>query len=146
VKGITTNNAIQTFCRNVLGGFASSRFHRPPSGLGLSPLSISCIKTIRKIEEKVRMWDIVPRMDLLMDVEDNEAYLAAKEGDVYVILFTNGGEVTLDLRGHDNRFSINWISVDNPEWIKHGYIDGNGLVKIKADSFKTCFAVIEVVR
>lgn len=130
----------------MLGGFASARFHRPPSGLGLSPLAINCIKTVRAIEKKVKMWDIAPRMDLLMDVKDNEAYLAAKEGEVYVILFTNGGEATLDLRGHDNRFSINWISVDNPEWIQPGYIDGNGLVKIKTDSLKTCFAVIKAVR
>ncbi|GAI10408.1 unnamed protein product, partial [marine sediment metagenome] len=34
-RGITTEHAVQTFFRNVLGGFASSRFHRPPSGLGL---------------------------------------------------------------------------------------------------------------
>ncbi len=145
-RGINTDHAVQTFCRNVLGGFASARFHRPPSGLGLSPLSINCIKTIRKIEEKVRMWDIVPRMDLLMDAEDNEAYLAAKEGEVYVVLFTNGGEATLDLRGHNKRFSIDRISVDNPEWIKAGFVEGNSLVKIDAGTLKTCFAVIQALK
>src|SRR3546814_4965363 len=38
-RGINQEHAVQTFFRNILGGFAGSRFHRPPSGLGLSPRS-----------------------------------------------------------------------------------------------------------
>jgi hypothetical protein len=114
-RGITTEHAVQTFCRNVLGGFASSRFHRPPSGLGLSQTSINCIKTIRKIEEKVKIWDIMPRMDLLKSDADNFAYLSAQEREVYVIYFTGTGKTSLDLgevgqppRGLDGRLELPW--------------------------------------
>src|SRR3546814_15038817 len=64
-RGINQEHAVQTFFRNILGGFAGSRFHRPPSGLGLSPLSASCIQTMRKIEDIVKMWNMAPHMELL---------------------------------------------------------------------------------
>jgi hypothetical protein len=40
-RGMTTEHAVQTFFRNIIGGFASSRFHRPPHGLGLSELQLT---------------------------------------------------------------------------------------------------------
>jgi len=131
-RGITTRHGVETFCRNILGGFASSRFHRPPSGLGLSQMSINCIKTIRMIEEKVKFWDIRPRMDLLEDATDNKAYLAAKEGEAYVIFFTGGGEISLNLTHTKNSFLLWQTEINNPGWSDPVEITGGGIRKISS--------------
>ena len=116
-RGITTEHAVNTFFRNILGGFASSRFHRPPSGLGLSNISTKCIQMIREIETIVKFWDIVPRMDLLTIEEDSEVYLSAREGEYYVIYFVKGGVVKLDLSKYNRSFNLRWfnLSEDKPE-------------------------------
>lgn len=142
-RGITTEHAVQTFCRNILGGFASSRFHRPPSGLGLSQTSINCIRAVRKIEEKVRLWDIVPRMDLIKADTVNMAYLAARHGEVYVIYFTGIGKVNLDLTGNAVTFKIEWIPVETAEWSNPGTIIGGGWSEIESAFTGSCFAVLK---
>jgi len=141
-RGITTDHAVQTFCRNVIGGFASSRFHRPPSGLGLSQTSVNCIQTIRKIEEKVKMWEIVPRMDLLKNTEDNMAYLSALEGKYYVIYFSNAGKVAVDMSNTEGQFNLEWISVEDAQWGKPVAIKAGGLISIEAEDSGSCFAVL----
>jgi hypothetical protein len=142
-RGITTEHAVQTFCRNVLGGFASSRFHRPPSGLGLSQTSINCIKTIRKIEEKVKMWDIVPRMDLLKSDADNFAYVSAREREVYVVYFTGKGKISLDLGTNAGSYKIEWIPIESAEWNSPGLIDDSGWIELESEFSGGCFAVLK---
>ncbi len=141
-RGSNSEHAIQTFFRNITGGFASSRFHRPPWGLGLSQTTMNCIKTIRKIEEQVKMWDIVPRMDLLKMYEKNQAYLAAKEGEYYLVYFTRSGNVKLDLSQHDNTFIIKWINIENAEWEKMDEITGGRMVDLDAIDENGSFAVL----
>jgi hypothetical protein len=141
-RGMTTEHAVQTFFRNVLGGFASNRFHRPSHGLGLSEPSINSIKTIRKIEEHVKMWDIAPRMDLLVGAEDNLAYAAAKEGESYLIYFPKNGKVKLNLAGHNHGFSLRWINVDTAEWAKTAEIKGGSSIDLEAVNENGSIAVL----
>lgn len=143
-RGINTEHAVQTFFRNVLGGFASSRFQRPsPNGLGFSQTSINCIKTIRKIETMVKMWDIIPRMDLLKIKDENQAYLAAKEGEYYLVYFTRPGNVKLDLGKNDNTFVVKWINIENAEWGKTDEIKGGQMVDLEAINVNGSFAVLK---
>lgn len=142
-RGITTEHAIQTFFRNVLGGFASSRFHRPPSGLGLSQASINCIRTVRKAESLVKMWDIVPRMDLLVTKENNQAYLAARVGKAYVIYFTGPWKCSLDLTGHDKSFTARWINIETGEWEQTEKLKGGEPIEIQSTLRKGAFVVIK---
>ena len=141
-RGITTDHAVQTFFRNILGGFASSRFHRPPAGQGLNQLAINSIQTIRKIEEHVKMWEISPRMDLLDSPEDNLAYLSAREGEKYVIYFTGPGSVNLDLRGHNREFVVHRIPVEDAEWGSSETITGGGITELKAEGDRGSFIVL----
>ena len=141
-RGITSEHAIQTFFRNLTGGFASSRFHRPPSGLGLSDPSIHAIKTIRKIEGHVRFWNVIPRMDLLKDVEQNEAYLAAREGESYLVYFTKGGSVSLDLRGHRGKLRLKWITIRDSSWSKTRTLKGGAVVSLEAPHAEGCVGVL----
>ena len=145
-RGMTTRHSVQTFYRNILGGFASSRFHRPPAGQGLNNYSINCIKTIRKIEEYVKFWDIVPRMDLLNVKDDNLAYLSAREGEEYVVYFTGVGSVELDLTGFDHLFTVRWIDAGNALWSEPFDINGGTVVELNAVYENGSIALIKRAR
>ena len=104
-------DGVERFWRNILGGSASSRFHRPDSGNGLNDFAQGSIKAARILESLIKFWDITPQMGLLSDREPNEAYLAAKPGQSYALYFTDGGSVGLDLSDAKGPFEMTWISV-----------------------------------
>ncbi len=123
-------DGIERFWRNMIGGCASARFHRPTSGNGLNSLAKASLKAARKMESMIRMWDVTPQMHLLSDREDNEAYLAAKEGEQYAIYFPKGGSVGLDLSACKGDLRLKWISVSAGEWGDEIGIAGGDVVTI----------------
>jgi hypothetical protein len=141
-RGITTEHAVNTFFRNLLGGFASSRFHRPPHGLGLSNISIKCIQTIREIETIVKFWDIVPRMDLLTIEGDSEVYLSALEGEYYIIYFVKGGKVKLDLSKYERSFKTRWFNISEDKTEEKSQINGGTIAEIVAVSESGSIVII----
>jgi len=104
-------DGVERFWRNILGGSASARFHRPDAGNGLNDFAKASIKAARLLESRIKLWDTTPQMGLLSDRESNEAYLAAKPGESYALYFTDGGSVGLDLSGARGAFDVTWISV-----------------------------------
>jgi len=104
-------DGVERFWRDILGGSASARFHRPDAGNGLNDFAQGSIKAARLLEGLIKFWEITPQMGLLSDRESNEAYLAAKPGERYALYFTNGGSVGLDLSGATGSFDVTWISV-----------------------------------
>ena len=112
----TPKDGVERFWRNLIAGAASCRFHRPGAGIGLNDISQACIRSARKVETLVKFWDVGPHMELLGSRESNEAYLAAKPGEQYVLFFTDGGSVELDLTGHDLTFRGKWINISTGEW------------------------------
>ena len=141
-RGINTEHAVQTFFRNILGGYATSRFHRPPHGLGLSQTSINCLRSVRMIEELVKFWDLNPAMDLILNNEENLAYIAAKDKDTFVIYFTKPGRVQLDLRDVNKDFKIRWINISSGVMGEAGKIKGGGVVEIESPDSQGSIAVI----
>jgi hypothetical protein len=77
----------------------------------LNDYAKASIKAARLVERSVKFWDVTPQMDLLSGRESNEAYLAAKPGEAYVLYFTDGGYVELDLSDAAGPFEVTWISV-----------------------------------
>ena len=142
-RGIDEKHAVNTFFRNLIGGFASSRFHRPIHGLGLSKTSISCMKTAREIERIVKFWEIEARMDLLSDNKMDESYIAAKEGKYYVIYFTGNGNVKLDLSNQKGRFILKWIDISTAKWIDQEEIKAGSKIDIHAQTENGSIAVIQ---
>jgi hypothetical protein len=138
-RGISSSHAIETFFRNILGGFATSRFHRPPHGLSLSPQSSAAIQTIRKIEEKVQFWEVEPMMELLKNREDNEAYLVGKEGEKYLIYFPSSGEVEVRLQGS---YDLHWIDVTDGQWKQEEEVEANGGLSLSPPGQKGHIAVL----
>lgn len=141
-RGITTNHAITTVCRNIMGGFASSRFHRPDQGLGLSDASLNCIKTIREIEKYIKIWDLNTIIDLTLD-QGNEAYLRAKEGEKYLVYLPEGGKVNLNLKNDCNdKYILKWIGTDDAKWREETTIQGGAIVELDSQCNKSCFGLL----
>ena len=92
-------DGVERFWRDILGGSASARFHRPDGGNGLNDWAKGAIRAARILESKIKFWDVTPHLELLSDRESDEAYLAARPGESYALYFTDGGSVTLDLTG-----------------------------------------------
>jgi len=109
-----SDNAIEEWWRNLLAGVAGVRFHRPTAGIGLCTESKNCIRATRKVETRVKFWDVEPRLDLLTNRQPDEAYLAADPGSVYILYFTKngGGSVGLKLDKYPGKtFELRWVNV-----------------------------------
>ncbi|MFV0593240.1 MAG: hypothetical protein ACK5M7_17840 [Draconibacterium sp.] len=126
-----SNDGLERWWRHILGGAASARFHRPTSGLGLSTLSMNSVKTAREIEKTVKFWDLTPGNDLLSQRKENEAYLAYQKGETYVVFFTDGGEVGLDLSDADSEFNLKWLNIRSGECTSTKTIKGGKIVHLQ---------------
>ncbi len=140
--GHNDQDAIERFWRHLLGGAASVRFHRPPAGLGLTPKAIACIQAARKVESLLKFWKLEPANDLLSDREPNEAYLAAARGRAYVLYFTDGGSVDVDLSGTTQKLTLQWINVDRGEFAERSSVEGGSVRTIAAPAKGNWVAVI----
>ena len=138
----SNEDGIERFVRNVIGGCAAVRHHRPPHGNGLGAKSQACIQSVRKMETMVNMWEMTAHMELLSDTEGSEAYLTAKKGEKYVILFPDGGRATLDMSNDEGQFSGQWISIGSGEWGERFSCSGGSLEEVISPGSGGWIAVI----
>jgi len=138
----TPADGIERFWRNIIAGCASARFHRSPAGNALNPNANASIQAARKIEKLVGWWNVQTRNDLLLNRESDEAYLACQPGKSYVLYFTEGGSVGLDLRGHDDRFALRWVDISTGKWGSQHGTNGDQVVRISAPSNSPWVAVL----
>jgi hypothetical protein len=125
------SDGVERFWRDLIGGCASARFHRPPSGNGLNGKAQASIRAARKLEDLIKLWDVEPHIELLVQRPD-EVYVAARPGEAYVLYFADGGAVGLDLAGVQGRLRLRWISVASGEWGGKVGIEGGEVVSISA--------------
>lgn len=109
--GHTDLDGLERVWRHVLGGAAAVRFHRPDSGLGLSPKAQATLRSIRLLEQTVKVWALAPHNEWLRDREPNEAYAAASADGVCVVLFTHGGQVVLHLPDRQGDLQLQWLDI-----------------------------------
>ncbi|MDA3835629.1 MAG: hypothetical protein PF495_19830, partial [Spirochaetales bacterium] len=138
----TTNNAIDSWWRHLVGGAASARFHRPTSGLGLSGLSMSSVKAAREIEKLASFWKLEPANKLLSGREENEAYLAARPGEAYVVFFPDEGEVGVDLSEYNSEFTLKWMNVREGKWEAEEKVEGGKVLNLKTPGEQEWVAVV----
>jgi len=130
----TPKEGVERFWRDLLAGVASARFHRDGAGIGLNEVAQACIRSARKAETLVEFWDLEPHMELLADRDANEAYLAAKPGEQYLLFFTDGGSVSIDFGDAERHLKGRWINVSTGEWGGGLECTGRGLVAVSAPS------------
>ena len=78
----------------------------------------------------------------LSNFEKNEAYLAAKEGEKYLLFFPEGGKAKLDLRNFNSPFNLKWIDVDSAEWGKEDVVNGGTFIDLETRDEKPCLVLI----
>jgi hypothetical protein len=118
----TTQNAIESFMRNMLFGAASTRFHRPTSGQGLNGIAQHVIKSARSYINQSDFFNAKPSNHLLSEREDNEAFCRAIEGKEFAVYFPDGGQVQLKTTIKDGEISIKWLDVLSSEWTEPAII------------------------
>lgn len=139
-------DGLERFWRHVIGGAAAARFHRPDSGLGLSELAKAALRAARKLESRIKFWDVEPANGLLSEREPNEAYLAAAPGKAYLLYFTDGGSVGLDLKDAPGNYEVRWVDIATGDWGKTETIQGGAVATISTPAKGLWAAAIERTR
>lgn len=128
----TDDEAIDRFWRNLLGGCASSRFHRNESGkygLGFSPKSIFSLKAAKWLLEEMHPWESSPCMELITDREENEVYACSDDNKI-CMYFPAEGNILIDLRMFSKKTSLEWVNVSTGERVVQK-IESTDLSRIK---------------
>ena len=115
-----TQDGLERFWRNIFGGFASARFHRPDSGVGLNETAQAHIKSMRTITDKIDIFTCEPHNDLLSNRADNGAYTIANPRRKYAVYFPNGGSVDINLsnggKTDSKMVTVRWLNIAKSEW------------------------------
>lgn len=114
-----SQDGLERFWRNIFGGLASARFHRPDSGNGLSKTAQAHINSMRMLLEKFDIFNSITDSDskLLKERSANEAYLMYVSGKQYALYFPNGGniELVIEKPSEDNYF-IQLLDIAGSKW------------------------------
>ena len=94
------------------------------------------------MERKVKFWDLEPGNDLLTGRAENEAYLTCTPGKAYVVFFTDGGEVGLDLRQHPGTYRLTWANIRTGEWTREMRIKGGEIIRLLPPGSQEWTAII----
>jgi hypothetical protein len=127
----TDRDGEERFWRGLTGGLATSRFHRPPSGLGLGPKAQAHLKSMRMLIGAIQLTDGEPRLDIVGNRHANEAYLNAAPGKHYALYFPDGGEVRLEMLTEGGRWRLRWLDILNSRWVNESAVEA-GTVMLAA--------------
>jgi hypothetical protein len=125
-------DATERFWRNVFGGSASSRFHRPPTGLGLGEKAQRHIRSLRMLTGAMNIFTTAPRNDLLSDRAANEAYCLAEPGKQYAVYFPDGGAVARDATAGQGELELRWFDIVRSAWRDPQKAKGGQALELKA--------------
>ncbi|MGQ9591346.1 MAG: DUF6298 domain-containing protein [Planctomycetota bacterium] len=131
-----TRDGLERFWRNLFGGAAASRFHRPDSGIGLSEPAKVAIRSFRMLAAEFDFFRAEPdaKGELLSEREENEAYVTRIPGEAYAVYFPDGGAVVLDLSGARGRFALRWLDAGASRWGDPSPIEGGAKVRLTVPS------------
>ncbi len=138
---------IEKFWRNIIGGSASARFHRPGAvegyyGAGLGLPAQTNIRSMRMFTEEFNIFVAEPDNNLLMDRGENEAYCAATPSEQYAVYFTDGGAVQLDLRETEGEFRLRWLNILESVWAGESVVNGGEYIDLTAPGEGQWVAVV----
>lgn len=125
-------DGVEKFMRDIIAGCASVRFHRPTSGIGLNQKAKATICAVRKIESLIKMWEVEPRMDLILERGYNESYVAARPSEKYLVYITFGEPVKLNLGPYPINYIVKWVDINTGEWGKEERITQSQSVTLHA--------------
>jgi len=109
-------DGMERFWRNIFGGLAAARFHRPDSGQGLGEKAQANILSMRMLTDKMNIFTCNPHNDLLSDRQSNEAYCIANPGKECAVYLPNGGQVMLDISSLNKPAEVRWLDIMKSQW------------------------------
>lgn len=125
-----TRDGCERFWRNIIGGMASARFHRPPAGIGLNAVAQAHIRSARMLTEAMDIFSCRPHNDLLSNRVGNGAYATANLGCEYAVYFPHGEQVNLDLSAVQGEVRCRWLDIAGSRWAKEETLPGCGVVTL----------------
>jgi hypothetical protein len=125
-----SRDAQERFWRNIFGGLATARFHRPDSGIGLSPRAQAHIKSMRMLTGELDIFTCEPHNELLGRRSWNEAYCTADPGRAYAVFFTDGGDLYLDVRACAGEVEVTWLDIVATEWLPPTVSAAEGRIRL----------------
>jgi hypothetical protein len=138
----TDRDGMERFWRNVFGGVAAARFHRPASGLGLNEKAQANLRSMRSLMDRVPFYQCGPHLELLADRDANEAYCFARPGSVYAVYFPQGGEVSLDASAAHGEGKLEWLEILASRWMESEMVPGGGNIPLRCPGDGTWAAVV----
>lgn len=140
-------DAVTRFWRNILGGCAAVRFHRPVGadgqyGIGLTEHARPQIQSARLLTEKINLFGVTPSTELLSARTSDEIYCAADVGREYVIYFRDGGAVDIDLSAADGSLTVHWLNTDDAAWTETSSTKGSSQHALSAPGSGNWIAII----
>ncbi|MBD3182491.1 hypothetical protein GF312_09380 [Candidatus Poribacteria bacterium] len=123
-------DGLERFWRNVLGGFASARFHRPDSGQGLNENAQNHLKSMRMLADSMDIFTCKPGNDLLSNRSENSAYLTSNPGIEYAVFFPNGEPVDINLKDAEGNIKARWLDIAKSQWAKDEILPGGKVVTL----------------
>ena len=131
-EGFTDRHATESFWRNIIGGSASSRFHRPPYGLGLNSKAQQHITSMRLLMSEMDLLNSVPDSGslLLSRRSANEAYLSYVPRKQYTVYFPDGGSVDLDLSEAPGQYTMKSLDIARSKWSGNEQLEGGGTITL----------------
>ena len=125
-----TRDGLERFWRNIFGGMASIRFHRPDSGQGLNENAQAHIKSMRMLTDSMDIFTCEPHNDLLSKRKENGAYVTANPGKEYAVYFPNGELVSLDFSAVQDSLKARWLDIAGSRWTKAEILEGGGMITL----------------
>ena len=110
--GHSDQQALERYWRNLLGGVAMARFHRPKSGLGLNDKAVTAIRAARLLESAVPLWSLTPRP--LQGTEEEPRFYEARRADGVRVLYFPAGKTGAGPAAEQG--ALRWLNLDQATW------------------------------
>jgi hypothetical protein len=99
--------------RNILGGAASARYHRPGGGIGLNHITEAHLRAMNMLLTELDIFTLEPAQQRLDSPDEDAAYLAASDNQ-FVFYFPRGETVRVNLP--PGRYHLRWLNVLETKW------------------------------
>ncbi len=125
-------HAVERFWRNLVGGAAALRFEAEPFGLGLSERAQMHLKSAQMLISEYDFFTSVPdeKSSLILEREEDEAYLARNTNRDVLVYFTDGGQIVLDFTDFEGNYSLKWLNLEGANWYQESMLEGGGILEL----------------
>ncbi len=125
-------HAVERFWQNLVGGASSIRFEAEPFGMGLSERAQMHLKSARMLISEYDFFTSVPdeKSSLILEREEDEAYLARNANRDVLVYFTDGGQIVLDFTDFEGTYSLKWLNLEGANWYQESMLEGGGILEL----------------